>query len=152
MSSFSLTPQVEHTILSFIRAGGFPHVAAEAAGIPRRVFEGWLDEGERPDAQGPMQEFARAVRQAEAQARLSAEVSLFTERPLDWLKCGPGRPTPDRPGWTAPARASENAEAERRLLLDPQVQQLLALLQEALVDRPDVWSALEAKVKELERK
>jgi hypothetical protein len=31
---YPLTPAIQRTISDFIRARGFPHVAAEAAGIP----------------------------------------------------------------------------------------------------------------------
>src|SRR5262245_6914530 len=100
-SSCPLTPAVHQSIVAFVRAGGFAHVAAEAAGVPREVFDDWMS---RP---GPRyREFARAVRQAEAQARLRVEVAVLDARPLDWLKSGPGKPLPGYPGWTAPARAA----------------------------------------------
>ena len=59
-----LTPAVEQAILSFIRAGGFPVVAAEAAGVPRAVFERWLARGEAPRGPAKYRAFAEAVRQA----------------------------------------------------------------------------------------
>ena len=69
-----LTAAVETTILAYVRAGGFAHVAAEA------------------------------VRQAEAQARLSAEVAALKGKPVDWLKAGPGKETAAKPGWSALAK------------------------------------------------
>ena len=41
-----LTPAVEKIILAYVRAGGFPHVAAEAAGVPRDLFDEWMRKGE----------------------------------------------------------------------------------------------------------
>ena len=41
-----LTAAVETTILAYVRAGGFAHVAAEAAGVPRELFEEWMRRGE----------------------------------------------------------------------------------------------------------
>jgi len=35
---------------------------------------------------------------------LKAEPTAFTDKPLDWLKSGPGRETTDSTGWTGPAR------------------------------------------------
>src|SRR5438105_1422557 len=89
-----LTPAVEQAILAYVRAGGFPHVAAEAAGVPRAVFERWLARGQEPGGPAKYRAFLEAVRQAQAQARLGAEVSARDDKPLDWLRSGPGRETP----------------------------------------------------------
>ena len=96
-----LTPAVQQAILAYVRAGGFPHIAAEAAGVPREVFEHWLERGRGPRAPDKYRALLEGVRQAEAQARLGAEVSALNDKPLDWLRSGPGRETPDRAGWTA---------------------------------------------------
>ncbi|MFO0845889.1 MAG: hypothetical protein U0797_26490 [Gemmataceae bacterium] len=131
-----LTDDVERSILSFIRAGGFAHVAAEAAGVPREEFEGWLA---RP---GPRyRAFALAVRQAEAQARLRVEVAVLDARPLDWLKSGPGKPRHDFPGWTAAARATAVRE-DASGLARREIQDLLAALLDVVGDRPDVRGLL----------
>src|SRR5215470_8351145 len=98
----TLTTQVEEKILAFIRAGGYPHVAAEAAGVPRAVFEGWLGQGRRTGRPTKYRTFPEAVQQARAQARLKAETTAFKDKPLDWLKSGPGRETSDCTGWTGP--------------------------------------------------
>ena len=45
-----LTPELQGRIVAFVRAGGYPHVAAEAAGVPRHVFERWLKRGGRRKA------------------------------------------------------------------------------------------------------
>src|SRR5450755_4565132 len=41
-----LTPEVEQKILAYVRAGGYAHIAAVAAGIPFEVFEEWMRKGE----------------------------------------------------------------------------------------------------------
>src|SRR5688500_16408139 len=91
-----LTPAIEQAIVSYVRAGGFPHVAAEAAGVPAEVYEDWMRRGESPRAPANYRAFAESVRQAAAHARLSAEVEALKEKPLDWLRGGPGRQTPEQ--------------------------------------------------------
>ena len=38
------TPVLADTIVSYIRAGAYPQVAAEAAGLPRADFRRWLEQ------------------------------------------------------------------------------------------------------------
>ena len=38
------------------------------------------------------------------QARLHAELTALTDKPLDWLKAGPGKDSADNPGWTNPGK------------------------------------------------
>jgi hypothetical protein len=106
MSNFSslLTPEVESNLLGFIRAGGYPHVAAEAAGIPGELFTAWLERGRRRGAREPYKSFYRRVQQAIATARLKAEFETITKNPFYWLRHGPGRETPESPGWTNPVK------------------------------------------------
>src|SRR5215207_9715872 len=99
-----LTAAVEKAIVAYVRAGGLPEVAAEAAGVPRATFQRWMNQGESPGGKPRYRAFAQAVRQAEAQARLGAEVSARSDKPLDWLRCGPGRETEEQRGWTSNAR------------------------------------------------
>jgi hypothetical protein len=136
----ALTPQVEEKILAFIRAGGYPHVAAEAAGVPRAVFEGWLGQGRSTGRPTKYRAFFEAVQQARAQARLKAETTAFKDKPLDWLKSGPGRETSDYAGWTGPARP-QAADGRGNPLLDPEVQNVFARLRAALVPFPDACTA-----------
>lgn len=115
---YRLTLALQEKIAAFIRAGGFAHVAAEAAGLPRAVFARWLQRGESADAPANYRRFARAIREAEAQARLQAEVSVRGDKPLDWLKAGPGKADTDNPGWTNPGKAGDvsstkDAQSER---------------------------------------
>ncbi len=62
---YRLTPALQEQIVAYIRAGGFPHVAAEAAGLPRRVFKRWLERGQRSDAPPDYRAFALAVMEAQ---------------------------------------------------------------------------------------
>jgi hypothetical protein len=138
-----LTPAIQQAIVAYVRAGGFPHVAAEAAGVPAEVFERWMRLGERPRAAARYREFAEAVRQAVAQARLGAEVAARNDKPLDWLRGGPGRATPTSEGWTGPARAPSAAASEAPLL-SAEVQRLIAALLDALAAHPEARAAVAA--------
>jgi hypothetical protein len=99
-----LTPERQQTIVSYIRAGMWDYIAAEAAGINQDTFYEWLRRGDglegRP-AESPFTEFSEAVRQARAEARGSAEIEVKREAPTVYLTKGPGRERPGRPGWTS---------------------------------------------------
>ena len=94
-----LTSEVHQRVVSFIRAGAFDWVAAEAAGIGKSTFYRWLDQGKNA-ASGIHHEFWEDVRQARAQARVAAETEVRRDNPLAWLRFGPGRERPAEPGWT----------------------------------------------------
>lgn len=144
-----LTPEVEQTLLTYVRAGGFPNVAAAAAGLPADVFVRWLRRGGEPGARRRYRDFRAAVLQAAAQARMAAEVQVFQKRPLDWLRCGPGRHAADGPGWTAAAKApAAGPDRETNLLLRPEVQQLLQVLLDQLSAHPDLRARLAAALPE----
>jgi hypothetical protein len=130
-----LTPALQQTIVAYVRGGGFPHVAAEAAGVPAEVFDDWMRQGERPGGARRYRAFALAVRQAAAQARLAAEVEAREKKALDWLRCGPGRETVGRPGWTATVKP--RAAAAAAPLLDPATQALVANLLDSLCPFPE---------------
>lgn len=132
-----LTPEIEAKIIAYVRAGGFAHVAAEAAGVSREVFDEWMRKGESKRANKKYRLFAEAVRQAEATARLGAEVAALKAKPVDWLKAGPGKETAARPGWSALAKPSGGREKPASPLLDPGVQELLRTLLRALERYPD---------------
>jgi hypothetical protein len=141
------TPQVQERICSFIRAGGFAHVAAEAAGVSRDVFEDWLEQGRpQPGRRRPAKryrEFFQAVRQAQAEARLAAELKLLEKNPLQWLKCGPGRETPGAPGWTTPVKPLFAGDGDAvNVLLLPEFQAVLVSMLDALAPFPEARAAL----------
>lgn len=98
------TPEVQETVAQYVRAGGFVWVAAEAAGLPRRVMEAWMRRG-ADSARQPYRGFHDAILQARAQARLKAEMETRTKNPRDWLRLGPGRERLGLPGWTNGAKA-----------------------------------------------
>lgn len=135
-----LTPALEQVIVSYVRAGGYPHVAAQAAGVSPDVFEQWLQRGEGPRAPARYRAFAEAVRQAQAQSRMAAEMTVHGKRPLDWLKSGPGKQTREQPGWSGPAKAAEGRTRQTYLLLE--MQELFAELVPALEAYPEARRAL----------
>jgi hypothetical protein len=95
-----LTPALQQQLCAYLRAGAYPHVAAEACGVPREVFDDWLRRGTARPAREPYRSFAAETRQAMAQARAGAEVQTLQKSPVTWLKNGPGRERPGAPGWT----------------------------------------------------
>lgn len=93
-----LTPETSQRICAAIRAGAFDWVAAEASGIGRSTFYQWIAFGE--SGRKPYREFVDNVREAQAQARTSAELEVRKTNPLAWLRLGPGRDRKGAPGWT----------------------------------------------------
>ena len=57
----------------------------------------------------PYSELLEKVRIAHATARCEAETRVFNEKPLEWLRLGPGRSRPDEPGWTETPEGRERA-------------------------------------------
>jgi hypothetical protein len=138
-----LTPALETTVVAYVRAGGFPHVAAEAAGVPREVFDDWLLRGKAAVSSTKYHQFFAAVMRAAAEARLNAEVAALQDKPMDWLKYGPGKERAAVPGWSALAKAQAPAgEKKTSPLLDPDVRALLRALMQALEPYPDARAAL----------
>ena len=149
-SRYRLTAALQERIVAYVRAGGFPHIAAEAAGLPRQVFARWLARGQRADAPPAYREFARAIMEAQAQARLHAELTALTDKPLDWLKAGPGKDSADNPGWTNPGKPrSASAEGSDKGQIQAEVLALLGRCAEALAAYPDARAALAAWIAEL---
>lgn len=118
--SVALTPEIQHTIVAYVRAGAFPHVAAQAAGISPRTYFDWMARGEDRHPTRPstpkLRAFAQAVNQAHAEARIAAEVRVYKENPLRWLTYS-ARSKPDRDGWSIPP-ASEHEESDSGGLLE----------------------------------
>lgn len=92
-------PETCDQIVRDVEAGAFAHVAARAAGITMATLGRWRRDPEKA-------EFAERLATAEAQARVSAETRVHREKPVTWLKIGPGRDQgdPERPGWTSAPR------------------------------------------------
>ena len=144
-SRYRLTLTLQEQIVSYIRAGGFPHVAAEAAGLPRHIFTRWIERGRGDDAPPAYREFARAIMEAHAQARLHAELTAMSDKPLDWLKAGPGKDSADNLGWTNPGKAggasAKGPDLER---FWAEVFALLGECAERLAEHPDARAILAA--------
>jgi hypothetical protein len=118
----------EWLILASIRAGGYPHIAAQAYGVSPKRFRRWTRRGR----------VARCVREAAARARLKAEMETYEADPLFWLRHGPGKETRHSPGWTALARvAFEIGDGTGELLASPEFQMVIGRLLDALNTMPE---------------
>ena len=143
-----LTPELGQQIAAAIRAGGYPHVAAEAFGVPKDVFDDWLKRGNQKNAWEPFRSFALEVRQAFAQARLRAEAASFEKDPKVWLVHGPGRETDRMPGWSVPVKPTEAVPDGHNALLDPRLMALFHSVMEVLRPYPEACTKVaEALIK-----
>ena len=132
------TPAVQNRICAFIRAGGYPQVAAQAEGIARELFDDWLRRGQCRRSAPEYRDFVQAVFQATAQARLKAETAVFADAPLNWLKFGPGKQTTIDPGWTNPVKAPAVDKQEAvNPLLHAEVMAIFRRLQDSLAPFPE---------------
>ena len=137
-------------VVAYIRQGVYPHVAAEAAGIPIAVYEDWLRKGEGPRARGVYRQFAAQIRQASAQARVLAEAHVWKKEPKLWLGRGPGKHTAARPGWTREVSAAadrEQAAADRMALL-PILYTLLDFIDPWFAEHPELREGIRRKARE----
>jgi hypothetical protein len=139
------TPALAQQIVAGIRAGGYPHVAAEARGVSRKLFERWLRLGGRKNAPEPFAGFAVEVRSAAAQARLRAEMHILDEAPRVWLEHGPGREGPGNAGWSGSVKATDMATGQQQNpLLDERFLAHCRSMREALAPYPEAHAALMA--------
>lgn len=132
-----LTPELSQQIAAAIHAGGYPHVAAEAFGVPKEIFDDWLKSGNAKNAREPFRSFARDMRKAFAQARLCAEMAGFKKDPKLWLVHGPGRESEQRPGWSVSVKPAETSAELRNVLCDPELMALFRNLLEVLRPFPE---------------
>lgn len=133
-------------LLAFIRSGGFPEVAAESAGVPRKLFHRWLARGVGQRAREPYRTFRREVSQAAAQGRLVVEHEIRRKDPKFWLQHGPGRETPECRGWTAAPRAGTYKAGSANLLSPEKVQAMFGEVVTCLSEHPDLRVQLSAKL------
>ena len=129
-----LTAELQRDICAFVRAGAYDYAAAEACGISRRSFFEWLERGERESKRGraPVYvQFARAIRRAQAEARVSAEVTVKKIDPKWWLS-RMHRERPEAPGWND-TRSTEVTGKDGKALIP--IEALSALIDQA--DRED---------------
>jgi len=145
MTRHRLTPELQDRICRFILSGGYPQVAAEAAGLPREVFTRWLARGQARKAARKYRLFWEAIREARAQVRLAAEARVLSRDALGWLKCGPGKDSPDGAGWSNPVRGQTTGdESETSLLLHQEVRNLVTAMLDVLAPFPEARTALAA--------
>ena len=143
-----LTAELQRDICAFVRAGAYDYAAAEACGISRRAFFEWLERGERESTRGraPVYvQFARAIRRAQAEARVSAEVTVKKVDPKWWLS-RMHRERPDSPGWND-TRSVEVTGKDGKTLIP--IEALSALIDQA--DREDAKKETEAKRETIDR-
>jgi Homeodomain-like domain len=78
----SLAQGVEQQLLAALRTGATIGEAAAAAGISRSTVHRWVARGEGQD--GRFQNFAEAVAQARAEAKVGAIAAVRRAMPEDW--------------------------------------------------------------------
>ena len=83
MPRYPLTPELQSAICGYILSGGYPHVAAEAAGVPREVFDSWLRRARARRPKKKYRLFFEAIMQARAQVRLAAGVAAAVRCAVD---------------------------------------------------------------------
>jgi hypothetical protein len=127
-----ITPDIARSIAAAIRAGVYPHVASEAAGVGRELFDEAMRLGAQSGAHPEAQEFAELIRQAIAQARMKAEMLMLAQDAGFWLKHGPGKAREDYPGWTNPVKPSQEEEKGASVAASAEVLDLGAKILEAL--------------------
>jgi hypothetical protein len=144
-----LTPRLLEKICSYIRAGACPEAAAEAAGVPGETFRQWMTQSEL-QRRGPLAGFRPAVLEAVATARVFAEAKVFDSNPLAWLKHGPGKETPERPGWTTSAKpcAPQHHPGADVDLTNPRLQQYFVMILQVLTPYPEARTAVAAALAE----
>jgi hypothetical protein len=141
---FHVTEAIVADITSRVQGGAFPHVAAEAAGVPAEVFQDWMERGSRPGARDPYRSLAERVRNAHGHARCMAEVDLRQTEPKAWLLNGPGKNSEALPGWSTPVKGQSAERDAVNVLLERQLQAFLATLLEALGPYPEARAAVAA--------
>jgi hypothetical protein len=142
---FPVTEALVNDIAMRVQNGAFPHVAAEAAGVPAEVFQDWMERGSRPWAREPYRSLAERIRHAHGHARCMAEVALRNDDPKAWLLNGPGKNSDSLPGWTTPVRGQAGLDRQAvNALLEPQVQALFAAVLAALEPYADARAAVAA--------
>jgi hypothetical protein len=92
-----LNAEVQEKIVSLVRAGNYPEVAAQAAGVAGRTYYEWMSKGE--DGREPYAQFMQAVKEAQAAAESHA-VTIIRKAALDG-------------SWQAAAWFLERSKAER---------------------------------------
>lgn len=87
--------EIADLILDRIELGTYDYVAAEECGLDPSEWQEWLRRTDEPYVK-----FQKEWRKACAMARADAEKRLHKRNPEKWLKLGPGKSAPGRPGWS----------------------------------------------------
>ena len=150
-TAYPLTDEVAAEIVADIERGAFPHVAAEAQGIPADVFNAWMDRGDKKHARPAHRRFAAQVRAAIARARIEVEARVMKKAPLAWLKNGPGRDIPGSPGWARePKAVPPPAGGNTFNFLSPEWSGLWSRVMAALAEFPEARAALAQALRQTE--
>src|SRR5262245_46794458 len=99
-----LTRELITQISAFLRRAAEPGRAAGAAGVLPEGFDGWMAQGRQSGKRSLARDLYRAVCQATDQAHVVAEMAVYKDKPATWLKSGPGRDRPGKPGWSSPSK------------------------------------------------
>jgi len=135
-----LTPQLSKRICSYILAGSYEYVAAQACGIDRMTFMEWMRRGQDRDRRPTSKryaDFANAVWHAAANARASAEIAVKAADPYKFLR-HKYRDQPGELGWSdgpvqvevsgmSPAVSAEEFQRMLERLTDDQRETFLGL-------------------------
>jgi len=135
---YELTAEVQQAIVAYVRAGGYPHVAAEAAGVPGRVFERWLRRAAEGDER--FRALAEAVRQARAQAGWGRRWRRATSG--RWTGCAAARASRRRSRPDGRARCGRRGRGGGLVLLEPEAQALFRAMLAGLGAFPEARVAL----------
>lgn len=149
----TFTEELGERICAAITAGTYAEVAAEACGVPIEIYRQWMShEGRKKNIDSKKRRFARSVRKAQAQARLSAEIAMHSDSPKLWLERGPGKETDTQKGWSLPPTAKAGAAGTTiNILMDPTIQAMLAAIMHVLGPHPDLKADVAKVIKELDQ-
>jgi hypothetical protein len=136
----------EWLILASIRAGGYPHVAAEAYGVSADQFLRGTQRDQARKIPRKLRRLAAPVREAVARARLKAEMAVYDADLRFWLQHGPGKETRRTPGWSTLAKPvfETDGESDKDLLASKEFQRILTGIDRALAAFPEARVAAAA--------
>jgi len=136
-------PALAERIFTFVRAGAFPHIAAQAAGLPLKIFRDWVQRGtSRPYS--IFRHFVIKLHEAASQARLAAEIKVFQDKPEVWLRHGPGKELADSAGWSSAVKPQINQSNQTlNFLLTPELAGVFGSLFQVLSPHPEALAAVQ---------
>ncbi len=139
---------VEAAILTYIQDGAYPHIAGQAAGLTEAEFERWMERGQRKGKEhARYRTFRSRVIQAQATARVIAELKVFEKDPEKWLRSGPGKEADARKGWTGTVRPKFEGKLNINILESQEGSALIQTILSALSDHPEARLAAARAIK-----